>query len=268
MGNFLPMHPLPGSLSVITGPTAGIGRVFAQRLAARGHALLLVARDAARLDALAAELGGRYGVAVQTLAADLATPEGIERLAAVLENEPGVGILVNNAGFGTKGKIHRAPLAPQMAMLQLHVVAPMRLSRAVLPGMVARGRGWIINNSSVASFMYGPGNANYCATKAYLTRFSLALDTELYDTGVVVQALCPGFTRSEFHDRMSMDKSAIPGFLWNSAEMMVDASLAAAERGGPVVLIPGLKNKLVTWLVRLAPHFVKRRAAAVTRRVE
>jgi short-subunit dehydrogenase len=242
--------------------------VFAQRLAARGHALLLAARDGDRLASLAAELTQTYGVAVRTMAVDLATPAGLEELASVLEREPEVGVLVNNAGFGTKGKIHTAPLSPQMAMLQLHVLAPMRLCQAVLPGMVSRGRGWIINNSSVASFMYGPGNANYAATKAYLTRFTLGLDTEVFDTGVVVQALCPGFTRSEFHDRMSMNKAKIPLFLWNSAEFMVDASLAAAERGGPVVLIPGLKNKLLTWLVQLTPHWVKRRSAGITQRVE
>lgn len=262
------MHPSPGSLAVVTGPTAGIGRVFAQRLAARGHPLLLAARDADRLASLAAELEQAYKVAVRTMAVDLATPVGLEQLAQALEREPDVGILVNNAGFGTKGKIHAAPLGPQMAMLNLHVLGPMRLCQAVLPGMVARGRGWIINNSSVASFMYGPGNANYAATKAYLTRFTLGLDTEVFDTGVVVQALCPGFTRSEFHDRMSMNKAKIPSFLWNSAEFMVDASIAAAERGGPVVLIPGLKNKMLTWLVQLTPHWVKRRSAGITQRVE
>jgi short-subunit dehydrogenase len=133
---------------------------------------------------------------------------------------------------------------------------------------VSLGRGWIINNSSAASFMYVPGNANSAATKAYLTRFTLGLDAEVFDTGVVVQALCPGFTRSEFHDRMSMNKAKIPSFLWNSAEFTVDASLAAAERGGPVVLIPGLKNKLLTWLVQLTPHWVKRRSARITQRVE
>ena len=250
------MNPTPGSLAVVTGPTAGIGRVFAQRLAARGHPMLLAARDADRLASLAAELEQTYRVAVRTLAVDLATPAGLEELAGVLEREPEIGILVNNAGFGTKGK------------LNLHVLAPMRLCQAVLPSMVSRGRGWIINNSSVASFMYGPGNANYAATKAYLTRFTLGLDTEVFDTGVVVQALCPGFTRSEFHDRMSMNKAKIPSFLWNSAEFMVDASLAAAERGGPVVLIPGLKNKLLTWMVQLTPHWVKRRSAGITKRVE
>jgi short-subunit dehydrogenase len=143
-------------------------------LAARGHPLLLAARDADRLASLAAELEQAYKVAVRTMAVDLATPVGLEQLAQALEREPDVGILVNNAGFGTKGKIHAAPLGPQMAMLNLHVLGPMRLCQAVLPGMVARGRGWIINNSSVASFMYGPGNANYAATKAYLTRFTPA----------------------------------------------------------------------------------------------
>jgi short-subunit dehydrogenase len=257
--------PSPGSLAVITGPTAGIGRVFAQRLAARGHALLLVARDAGRLEALATELSAAYGVPCRTMVSDLATDAGMEALAQVLAAEPEVGVLVNNAGFGTKGKLHETALDPQMDMLRLHVLAPMRLTHAVLPGMVARGRGWVINNSSVASFLYGPGNANYCATKAYLTRLTLSLDTELHRTGVVVQALCPGFTHSEFHARMRVDKGRIPSWLWLSPESVVDASLAACERGGPAVLIPTWRYRLITAVAQWVPHGVRRRMKGLSR---
>ncbi len=259
------MLPSPGSLAIVTGPTAGIGRVFAQRLAARGHALLLVARDAARLEALAAELRAAHQVACQTMVADLASEAGMEALAQRLAAEPEVGVLVNNAGFGTKGKLHEAPLGPQMDMLRLHVLAPMRLTHAVLPRMVARGSGWVINNSSVASFLYGPGNANYCATKAYLTRLTLSLDTELHRTGVVVQALCPGFTHSEFHARMRVDKGNIPSWLWLSPESVVDASLAACANGGPAVLIPTWRYRVITALAQWVPHALRRRMRGLSR---
>ena len=206
-----------------------------------------------------------YGVEARSFAADLSREDDIERLARVLEAGAEIGVLVNNAGFGTKGKIHKTDLEAQMRMLKLHVLAPMRLSRAVLPAMVQRGNGWVINVSSIAGFMYGQGNSNYCATKAYLTRFTQALDTELYKTGVVVQALCPGFTHTEFHDRMKVDKRTINSMLWMSAERVVDESLAAAERGAPVVYIPGKRNRLIVGLVQLLPHSLMRRGKRLGR---
>lgn len=251
------------SLAVVTGASAGIGREFAEQMAARGHPLLLAARNEARLGRAADELHGRYGVSVRALAADLAEDDGRERLARALEAEPEVGVLVNNAGFGTKGPIHTTPLDAQMRMLRLHVLTPMRLCRAVLPGMVSRGRGWIVNVSSIAGYMYGPGNANYCATKAYLTRFTLALDTELQRTGVRVQALCPGFTHSEFHDRMEIDKRTIPAFLWMDAERVVRESLRAVARGRPVAFTPGIRNRLMTMFVEMLPHALVRRGRRV-----
>jgi hypothetical protein len=253
------------SLAVVTGGSAGIGRVFADRLARRGHPLLLIARNQSRLDQAAGELSRAYAVEVRTLSADLSTEYGIEEAAGALESEGDVGVLVNNAGFGTKGRIHEIDIEPQMQMLRLHALAPMRLARAVLPGMVARTNGWLINVSSIAGFMYGPGNANYCATKAYLTRFTQALDAELQGTGVRVQALCPGFTHSEFHERMRMDKRTVPAYLWMSADRVVDLSLATIGRDGAVVYIPGLKNKALTTLVRLLPHFLMRRGHRVGR---
>jgi len=253
------------SLAVITGGSAGIGRVFADRLARRGHPLLLISRDQARLDATASELAAQHKVAVRTLAADLSSEAGIEIAAKALESERDVGVLVNHAGFGTHGPIHATEQSAQVRMVRLHTLAPMRLAQAVLPAMVAAKRGWLINVSSVAGFMYGPGNANYCATKAYLTRFTQALDTELQHTGVRVQALCPGFTHSEFHERMKMDKRTVPGWMWMDAGRVVDLSLAAIERDGPVVYIPGLKNKLIATFVRMLPHFVMRRGRRVGR---
>lgn len=246
------------TLAVVTGATAGIGRTFAQQLAARGHDVLLIARDAARLDALAAELRSAQQITARTLSVDLATDDGMERAATAIAAERDVGVLVNNAGFGAGGRIHETDLDTQMRMVRLHVLATMRLCHAVLPGMVARRRGWLINVSSVASYLYGPGNANYCATKGYQRQFTEALDTELTGTGVYVQALCPGFTHTEFHQRAGMDKRTVPGFLWSSAESVVSASIRAAVRGRPFVLIPNFKSKVITWLARMAPHALVR----------
>jgi short-subunit dehydrogenase len=139
-------------------------------------------------------------------------------------------------------------------MLRLHVLAPMRLTRAALPGMMARRRGAIINVSSVAGFIYSPGNVNYCASKAYLTTFTEGLALELAGTGVAAQALCPGFTHTEFHQRMGPDARTRPRFMWLTAEGVVRASLAQLDRGGPVLCVPGLRYKLIVAALRLLPR--------------
>jgi len=161
---------------------------------------------------------------------------------------------VNNAGFGTRGTLADASPSQQEAMLRLHTIAPMRLSQAALPGLIQRGRGAIINVSSVASFSYSPGNVNYCATKAYLTNFSEGLAAELRGSGVRVQALCPGFTHSEFHERMKADAGMIPGWMWLSARQVVRFSLRNVRRRGPVVCVPGLRYKLIVFLLRHLPR--------------
>jgi short-subunit dehydrogenase len=243
-------------IALITGASAGLGKVFAQRLAAAGHDLVLVARDAARLQALADELSLQYGISAEPLAADLSRDDGMRHVADRIAKMGNLEILVNNAGFGTKGKLVTRPIAEQATMLELHVMAPMLLTRAALPGMIERGVGTIINVASVASFVYGAGNANYCSSKAYLRVFSLALNEELRDTGVHVQALCPGFTHTEFHDRAAMDKTTIAGVLWLSAERVVDDSLAQAAAKGAVVCIPSTRYKLIVFVVRYLPEWI------------
>jgi short-subunit dehydrogenase len=240
-------------LAVVTGPTAGIGRVFAERLAERGHDLLLVSRDAARLQALAVELAGRHAVHAEVAAHDLSDPAGVEALALALAARPRVDVLVNNAGFGTLGPLARTEPSAQGAMVQLHCATPLRLAQAVLPGMIARRAGLVINVASVAAFVTGPGNATYSATKAFVRILSDGMAAELTGTGVRVQALCPGFTRTEFHGRMGFAPSNIPRPLWMTAESVVDASLRAADRGGPVTVIPGFHYKLMVAALRHAP---------------
>jgi len=144
--------------------------------------------------------------------------------------------------------------ARQEAMVRLHTLAPMRLTQAVLPGMLRNRTGAVVNVSSVASFLYSAGNVNYCATKAYLTSFSEGLAAELRGTGVRVQALCPGFTRSEFHQRMDADMTHLPRWMWMSAPQVVRASLGNLRRRGPVVCIPGIRYKLAVPLLRLVPR--------------
>ena len=248
---------MPRPLALVTGPTAGIGRVYAERLARRGHDLLLVARDAARLDALARELTAAHGVSATARPCDLADPAAVEALAAELtagaDGRARVDLLVNNAGFGTLGTVASADPAGQARMVRLHCETPLRLAQAVLPGMLARGAGAIVNVASIAGFVTGPGNATYSGTKAFLVLWSQGLASEVGRRGVRVQALCPGFTRTEFHDRMGLGWERIPRPLWMTADAVVDASLAALDRGGPVVVVPGLGYRALTAVVRHLP---------------
>src|SRR3954470_9286678 len=219
-------------LAVVTGASAGIGKAFCEKLAARGYDLIVTARNAARLESLRQDLEARHGAAVEVFPADLTIDTDVSLLAERLSRSPHLALLVNNAGFGTRGKLADASPALQESMLRLHVIAPMRLSQAALPVLLANGRGAIVNVSSVASFIYSAGNVNYCATKAYLTTFSEGLAAELASTGVTVQALCPGFTHSEFHQRMDADVTHLPGWMWLSATQVVETSLRSLQRGG------------------------------------
>ncbi len=260
--------PAARPLAVITGASAGIGRVFSERLAARSYDLLLVARDGIRLEAVKRELEERYGIAVEVFPADLTIDTDVSLLVARITQSPQLALLINNAGFGTRGPLLSASPARQEAMLRLHTMAPMRLSQAALPGLLNNRTGAIVNVSSVASFLFSAFNVNYCATKAYLTSFSEGLAAELAGTGVRVQALCPGFTRSEFHQRMELDVGDIPRWMWLSPGQVVDASLACLDRKGPVVCIPGFRYKLMVMLLRMTPRwiiarFTRRHAKAV-----
>ena len=242
-------------VALITGASAGIGKVFAQRLAASGHDLVLVARDAVKLQRVADDLSLQYGINAEAVSADLARDEGMRSVANRISQMDRLDCLVNNAGFGSKGKLVNRPVAEQATMLELHVMAPMLLTRAALPRMIERKSGAIINVASVASFIHSAGNVNYCATKAYLRVFTEGLATELGETGVYVQALCPGFTRTEFHERAAIDMKSTPRFLWLSATRVVDDSLAQAARRGATVCIPGVRYKLIVLLIRYLPQW-------------
>ncbi len=230
-------------IAAITGASAGLGTVFARKLAARGFDLLLIARRADRLRQVAEEVSRAHGVSAETMTADLSRIEEIDAVGARLSGESRLAMLVNNAGFGTKGRFWETPFADQEAMHRVHIDATMRLTRAALPGMVARGEGSVINVSSVAAYFRSPANVSYCSTKAWINAFTEGVYLELKGIGspVRVQALCPGFTYTEFHDVAGMDRAPIPKWLWMRAEDVVEESLESSK----VFVVPGWQYKLV-----------------------
>jgi short-subunit dehydrogenase len=242
--------------AIITGATAGIGAAFARRLAADGFSLVLVARDRERLAASTAELHRRYGVEVEALPADLSLNEGIEAVEERIT--AGVDLLVNNAGFGHRGAFLDVPVADDVRMLRVHCEAVLRLTRAALPYMVAKGRGAVVNVASVAAFFT---RGTYSASKAWVVNFSESAAGELARSGVRVMALCPGFVRTEFHQRAHMDVSGMPGFLWLSAERVVDDAMRDLARGARVS-IPSLRYKVIVGVGRLVPRTLAGRVSA------
>ena len=256
-------------VALITGGSAGIGREFAEQLGGRGYDLILVARNADRLAEACAELQAQYGVAAEAIAADLADDDAVSRVVERIGREERLALVINNAGFGTKGSLLRADPARQEAMVRLHVVAPMRLTQAAIRAMAPRRHGAVINVASVAAFLASPGNVNYCATKAYLVVFSQGAAAELDGSGLYVQALCPGFFTSEFHQRMELSREqigAIPRWLWLDKRAVVAESLRALDRRGPVVCIPSRRYKLIAPLLRLTPNALLARLSRLSGR--
>lgn len=248
--------------ALITGASSGIGATFARQLAAEGYALVLVARRAGHLESLAAELRAGHGVTVETIVADLTHDDDVTRVSDRL-TAADLDLLVNNAGFGTKGFFFEADAAGQEAMHRLHVLATVRLTRAALPGMVARRRGAIINVSSVAGFLQSPRNISYCATKAWMTRFTEGLYIELKMAGspVVAQALCPGYTYTEFQDTMGVSRNQAPKSWWMPADFVVRESLRGLKQG-KLYVIPGWRYRLIVMLLKVVPGRLILRAAA------
>jgi short-subunit dehydrogenase len=251
--------------ALVTGASAGIGEAFAQRLARDGYDLILVARSQDRLDTLAKQLHRQHHVRVEPLPADLTDSAQLHVVEKMIEGSEGLDLLVNNAGFGTLGKLAELDVDREENEVRLNVIALMRLTRAALPAMVGRRSGAIINVSSMAGFQPAPYNATYAATKAFVTSFTESISEELRGSGVSVQALCPGFTRTEFQERAEIDVSRIPNAMWMSAEAVVDASLQALKRGD-VVCVPGLQNKVMATLTSLVPRSLTRRLVAAMAR--
>lgn len=240
--------------ALITGATAGIGAAFARRLAVDGYDLVLVARDGDRLATQAAELTRRHGVAVECLAADLSTDEGPEPVVARLsaEDRP-VHLLVNNAGIGLRQTFLRTEVADEARLIRLNIGAVMRLTHAALPSMTRRRHGAIVNVSSVAGFGPVSAGSTYPASKAWVTNFSESVAQVASAYNVRVMALCPGFTRTEFHERAGIDTHGSPEWLWLDADDVVAAAIQDLGRGRSVS-VPNWKYKVAAMSVRLAPH--------------
>jgi len=249
--------------ALVTGPTAGIGKSFAHQLAGQGYDLVLVARDVVRLEAEAAELTAAYGVVVEVLAADLADRAQLATVEARLTDpDRPVDLLVNNAGFGLKKRFLDNPVDAEEAMLEVLVTAVLRLSHAALGPMTQRGRGGIINVSSVASFL---PRGTYGAAKAWVNSFSEWAAYEYRDQGVTVTCLCPGFTKTEFHERMEVSRGSAPDFMWLDADELVATALKDHAKG-KVWSIPSPQYKAIATAGRLVPTSLLQRFQSLGRR--
>ncbi|WP_062993351.1 SDR family NAD(P)-dependent oxidoreductase [Nocardia anaemiae] len=244
---------LPGAIrpvALITGPTSGIGHGFAVRLATLGYDLVLVARDEDRLNALAAELERKFATRSEVLVADLADTEDRDRVLARAAD--GIEFLVNNAGFGQSGEFWTQPPAAVQAQLDVNVTAVVQLTRAALPSMIAAAKGSIVNVASVAGLIPGRGST-YSASKAYVVSFTEGLAGGLAGTGVRVQALCPGFVHTEFHERAGIEMSSLPKQLWLSVDQVVAGSLRDLEKDR-VLSVPGVQYKVLTTAAGMIPR--------------
>jgi hypothetical protein len=253
----------PRRTALITGGTAGIGAAFARRLAADSYDLVLVARDAARLETLASELAAEHGITVTALPADLATGAGVAAVAERLGDAGApVDLLINNAGIGLRRSFLRTTAEEQEHLLRLNVHAVMRLTLAALPGMVQRRHGGVINVSSASAFGATLPGSTYPATKAWVNNFSESIAPTVRRHGVRVLALCPGFVRTEFHARNDIDMSRLPDWLWLDADDVAAAGLRALARGR-VVSVTDWRYRLFVTAMRFTP---RRLFAAVVRR--
>jgi len=241
-------------IALITGASSGLGAEFARQLSGRGFDLILVARRRDRLEALAAELP----TASEVLEADLANDTAVHAIEEHIAAEPRLDLLVNNAGFGARGRFDRSDLETQDRMHRVHVIATMRLTHAALGPMVERDRGAIINVPSVAAFARAAGSVSYCATKTWMNAFTEGLNLELTAIGsrVRVQALCPGFTYTEFHGALGFDRSTIAEGLWLKAEDVIRESLDSLDSARWLV-VPNWKYKLFTAVFPKLPLGVK-----------
>jgi short-subunit dehydrogenase len=242
--------------AVITGASTGIGYELAKLFAADGYNLVLVARNQARLERVAGELQGRGGIATLVVACDLADAAAAQKIFNACEGKE-IAVLVNNAGFGLQEPFAKSKLSGNLEMMHTNMDAVVHLTYLFLQPMLARGAGRILNVASTAAFQPGPFTNVYYATKAFVFSFSVALSEELAGSGVTVTALCPGYTRTEFHDRAHIKRSSYMVRMM-SAERVARDGYRGLRRGRTIV-IPGLVNKVMSAVSRrLSPRFTAR----------
>ncbi len=241
-------------VALVTGASSGIGDALARRLARDGRHLVLVARRTDRLEALAASLRASSGIEAHAIGADLTRAGAVEGLLADVERRGlTVDWLVNNAGFGTVGPFHELPLERELEQIGLNVEALVELTGRCVPGMVARGRGVVMNVSSVGGYIPSPMMATYTGTKAFVLSFSEAIAAELQGTGVRVLCVCPGVTRTEFQERAAVDTSNVPSFAWQTADEVADEAVRAVAAGQSVI-VNGLVNRTMTNTAKFLPR--------------
>lgn len=248
--------------ALITGPTSGIGRAFANAYARRGFDLVLVSRDEARLRRVAADVESGYGVHCEVLPADLSDRDDLERVVARIDdNDRPVDALVNNAGFGLAQWFSDTSFVDEERSLDVLVRAPLRLSHAAVKHMERRGRGEIVNVSSLAGFL---PRGSYGAHKAWLTSLTEWMSLSYRNSGVRITALCPGFVRTEFHQRGDMDTSRVPGWMWLDADSLVTRAMRDLQAGKPIS-VPGRRYQLMSTVARIAPRSMVARIARMGR---
>lgn len=247
------------TVALVTGASSGIGRGFAYQLARSGHDLVLVARRRDVLDALAAELADAHGIRCEVIDADLATDAGVTRIEQRI-GDGDIGMLVNNAGFGTVGEFAELPMARELEEVDLNVRALVRLCHAALPAMYRRGAGTIVNVASTGGFQPVPYMATYAGTKAFVLHFSEALHEESARHGVTVTCLCPGPVKTGFQDAADLDVSRMPRMGWTTVDQVVREALSAARRRRAIA-IPGALNRATAASVRFVPRMATRKIA-------
>lgn len=242
-------------IAFITGATSGIGASFARRFAGDGYDLIITGRRKKKIHSLAKDISEKYNVDVKVIIAELSDRKDVHKIIDIISNNRNIEVLVNNAGYGIDKNFHEGDIRIQEEMVNVHINTPMNFIHAVIPQMIENKKGVIINLSSIASFLPIPTGAIYCGTKVFLNKFSESLSMELNNTGIKVQVLCPGFTRTDFHSKLNMKRSELENkgiIKWMSSDDVVKYSMKCMERNS-VVCIPGFWNRFLVNLAKLAP---------------
>jgi uncharacterized protein len=242
--------------ALITGATSGIGAEFAKQLAEKNYNLILTGRRENIIQELAKEIKEKQNIDIKIIIADLSKDEDVKKIIKQISHIDSLEFLVNNAGYGTKKSFFEDSFENQEQMLKVHINALARLTHATTPQMIKNKKGYIVNVSSIASFLSSPTSEFYCATKAFITNYSESLHLALKNSNIKVQALCPGFTRTDFHQKLDIcDTKRKDGLIikWMNAEDVVKISLTSLKKRNHVIIVPGFWNKILNLLIKVIP---------------
>ena len=244
-----------GKTALITGATSGIGKEFAYNFARRGYNLIITGRRKHEISLVASRLRNKYHVRVDVIIADLSVRNDLHRLLKIIEKKRNIEVLVNNAGYGLSEKFAEDQINNQLKMLKVHVTAPLLIIHKVLPQMIRQGKGSIINVTSLAAYAPDSGNTMYTSTKSFLTNFTESLFMDLNRYGIRVQCLCPGFARTDFHNKLNSKKELANNHFinWMDPSDVVKYSLHSLETG-KIICIPGMANRMIVGLISMLPR--------------